>query len=335
MDKEGRAKTATKEQTNGGHEKGKRRRAKVPALVWPYVAVLLLIGLGAIISPGFESPDHLLLILSLASFLGLVAAGQSLVILSGGIDLSVSSVVTLAGVVSATMMNGSNSNTAVAVVVSLAMGLAIGIFNGAGVAYVGIHPLIVSLGTYSIVQGVALLYTNGAPKGSASPLLTSIATDRLFGVIPYVLIIWAVVAAVLIIFMHRSVWGRRLYAIGNSTRAAAYSGVRVRGVLMSLYVISSTLSALAGILLTGYTRTSYLTIGNPYQLNSIAAVVIGGSSILGGSGSYVGTIAGCIIMVLVQSLLPILSIPEAGRRIISGAIILALLLLYGRERRTR
>ncbi|HUZ18160.1 MAG TPA: ABC transporter permease [Spirochaetia bacterium] len=319
--------------TSAAHPR--RMRLKLPLLVWPYVAVVLLVGLGAIISPGFESPNHLLLILNLASFLGLVAAGQSLVILSGGIDLSVSSVVTLAGVVSATMMNGSDSNVFIAVVASLALGLAVGMVNGFGVAYMGIHPLVVSLGMASIVQGAALLYTDGAPKGSAAPVLTEIATNRLFGVVPYVLLIWAVVAAVVILFTYRSVWGRRLYALGNSPKAAYYSGVRVPWVLMSIYMATSVLAALAGVLLTGYTRTSYLTIGNPYQLNSIAAVVIGGSSILGGEGSYVGTIAGCIIMVLVQSLLPILSIPEAGRRIISGALILLLLLLYGRGKKLR
>jgi ribose transport system permease protein len=310
-------------------------RPRVPTLVWPYVAVVLLVGLGTAISPGFEGPDHLLLILNLASFLGLVAAGQSLVILSGGIDLSVSSVVTLAGVVSATLMNGDNSRMLLGVVVSLALGLAIGILNGLGVAFIGIHPLVVTLGMTSIVEGAALLYTSGAPKGSAAPLLTAIASGRLAGVVPYVLLIWAVVAVVLILFMHRSVWGRWLYALGNSPRAAWFSGIRVPWVLVSVYAITSLLAALAGVLLTGYTRTSYLTIGDPYQLNSIAAVVIGGASILGGEGSYIGTVAGSVIMELVQSLLPILSIPEAGRRVISGALILLLLLLYGRGRRIR
>ena len=100
-------------------------------------------------------------------------------------------------------------------------------------------------------------------------------------------------------------------------------------------IVSGALAAFTGVLLTGYTRTSYLTIGDPYQTNSIAAVIIGGASIMGGSGTYIGTIGGAVVMVLLQSLLPILSVPEAGRRIISGALILALLLLYGRERKRR
>ncbi len=309
------------------------KRIRIPTGVWPYFAAIILIGFGTAISRGFGTPDHLLLILNLASFLGLIAAGQGLAILIGGIDLSVSSVVTLAGVVSATLMAGSNSNIALGVVVSLALGIIAGLINGLGIAFLKIHPLVMTLGMTSIVQGAALLYTNGGPKGSSAPALSVLATGRLFGVVPYMLLIWVVVAAMMILILHRSVWGRWLYAIGNSPTASLYSGIKTSWVLLSVYLISGTLAALAGILLTGYTRTSYLNIGDPYQLTSIAAVVIGGSSILGGSGSYVGTIGGCIIMILIQSILPIFSIPEAGRRIISGALILGLLLIYGRERR--
>jgi ribose transport system permease protein len=310
-----------------------KRGRGVPVFVWPFAAVVLLVVLGAFISPGFASPDHLLLILNLAAFLGLVAIGQTLVILSGGIDLSVSSVVTITGVVSATIMRGSNEGIIAGVLIACALGLVVGLCNGVGVAFLKINPLVMTLGMTSVVQGVALLYTNGAPKGSAAPFLRRIASERLFGAVPIVLLIWIAVALVVIVFLHRSMWGRWLYALGNSPKAAFYSGVNVRWVLVSLYLVSGLCAGLAGILLTGYTRTSYLNIGDPYQTNSIAAVVIGGGSILGGSGSYVGTIAGCIIIVLIQSILPILAIPEAGRRIISGALILLLLLLYGRGRR--
>ena len=301
--------------------------------LWPYAAAVILIGLGAVVSNGFASFDHLLLILNLAAFLGLVSIGQTVVILSGGIDLSVSAVVTMTGVVSATIMAGANDQLALGILVSCAIGAAIGLVNGVGVAYLKINPMVMTLGSTTIVQGLALLYTNGAPKGSAAPLLSAIATERLGGVVPFVLIVWAAFAVVIVLLLHRTVWGRRVYALGNSPKAAFYSGVNVHWTLISLYVISGLCAAAAGILLTGYTRTSYLNIGDPYQINSIAAVVVGGASILGGSGSYVGTIAGCIIMVLIQSILPILSVPEAGRRIISGCLILFLLLLYGRERR--
>lgn len=312
-----------------------KKKLRVPASVLPYVAALLLVVAGSWVSPGFAAPNHLLLILNLAAFLGFAAAGQSVVIMSGGIDLSVSSVITLAGVVSATLMNGSDEGLAVAAAVSIAIGVLIGAINGAGIAFLGIHPMVMTLGMTSIAQGAALIYTNGAPKGSAAPLLRFIATGRVFGGLPIVVLLWAAAAAFLILAMHGSVWGRRLYALGNSPKAAFYSGIRVSWMQVSLYVISGFSAALTGVLLTGYTRTSYLTIGDPYQMNSIAAVVIGGSSILGGKGSYIGTVAGCVIIVLLQSILPILSVPEAGRRIIFGVLVLALLLLYGRGAKRR
>lgn len=310
-------------------------RQRIPSNVWPYVAVVFLIVLGTIISKGFVAPDHLLSILNLAAFLGLVAAGQGLVILSGGIDLSVNSVISLSGVVSATLMAGSNAHLLLATTVCVVLGLFIGFLNGVGVAFIKIHPLVMTLGMTNIVQGAALLYTNGVPKGNAAPVLSELSTGRLLGVVPYVVLIWAVIAVVVILSTRRSIWGRWIYAVGNSPKTALYSGIRVPWVLVSLYIVSSLLATLAGLLLIGYTRTSYFNIGDPFQLNSIAAVVLGGSSILGGSGSYVGTIAGCIIMILIQAILPILSIPEAGRQISSGAIILVLLLMYGQERRRR
>lgn len=307
----------------------------IPQIVWPYIAVLLLIILGAIISPGFVDIGHLFLILNLAVFLGLTAAGQNLVILTGGIDLSVGAVVALANVVSAALMNGSNDKILLAGAMSISFGILIGLVNGVGVAYLRIHPMVMTLGMTSIVQGMSLLYTNGSPKGNSAPNLCTIATGRMFGLIPNSLFIWAAVAVIIIIMLHKSVWGRWLFAVGNSEKAARYSGVNVKWMLISVYLLCSVLAALSGFLLTGYTRTSYISVGDSYAMDSVTAVVIGGTSILGGSGSYVGTIAGCIIVILIQSILPIISVPDAGRRIISGLLILFLLMLYGRERKLR
>ena len=305
---------------------------RVPVAVWPYVAVVALFAAGSLIIPGFARPDHVLIVLNLASFLGLAAAGQTLVILTGGIDLSVSAVITLASVLTASIMMGSNANFWPAIGAAMGVGLLVGLTNGIGVAWLDIPPLVMTLGTTSVTQGAALIYTNGAPKGNAAPLLVELATGRVWGVIPYSLLVWAVVAGLVLVGLHRGVWGRWVYAVGNSPRAARYSGVNVRLVLASTYVLSGLIASLAGVLLSGYTRTSYLNIGDPYQLASIAAVVVGGASILGGSGSYLGTIAGAIIITAIQSLLPALAIPEAGRQAIFGLIILVLLLAYGRQR---
>ncbi len=308
--------------------------AKVPIFCWPYVAVVLLIGMGSFVSAEFAGPSHILLVLGLASFVGLVAVGQTMVILLGGIDLSVSSTITMAGVVSATIMAGSDQQIGFAIAVSLGIGLIIGLINGLGIGLLNIPPLVMTLGVTSLVQGIALLYTNGAPKGNSAPFLSHLTTGSVAG-IPFMVIIWALVALTVILLLHRTTFGRWVYAVGHAPKAARMSGVNVKATTVAVYAIAGIMAALTGVLLTGYTKTSYLNIGDPYQMASIAAVVVGGTSILGGFGSYVGTIAGAIIITIIQSLLPILSIPEAGRQVISGLIILILLLIYGRAKAKR
>lgn len=308
--------------------------AKIPIFVWPYLAAVLLIGAGSLVSAEFGGANHILLLLGLASFTGLVAIGQTMVILLGGIDLSVSSTITMAGVVSATIMAGSDSQIIPAVSAALLIGAAIGWVNGLGIGLLNIPPLVMTLGVTSLVQGLSLIYTNGAPKGNSAPLLSHLSTASLAG-IPFMVIIWALISLGVIFLLHRTTFGRWSYAVGHSPKAAHMSGVNVRLTIVSVYVISGFTAALTGVLLTGYTKTSYLNIGDPYQMASIAAVVVGGTSILGGFGSYIGTIAGAIIITIIQSLLPILSIPEAGRQVISGLIILILLLIYGRAKTNR
>jgi ribose transport system permease protein len=295
---------------------------------------VLLIGAGSLISPEFGGLNHIMLLLGLSSFVGLVAVGQTMVILLGGIDLSVSSTITMAGVVSATIMAGSDMQILTALTISLLIGMAIGLVNGLGIGLLNIPPMVMTLGVTSLVQGLALLYTNGAPKGNSAPFLSHLTTGSIVG-IPFMVIVWAVVSLIIIFILHRTSFGRWMYAVGHSPKAAYMSGVNVKLTTVAVYVISGLMAALTGVLLTGYTKTSYLTIGDPYQMSSIAAVVVGGTSILGGFGSYIGTIAGSIIITIIQSLLPILSIPEAGRQVISGLIILILLLIYGRAKANR
>lgn len=271
--------------------------SRIPIFFWPYFAVLLLFGASSLVSAEFAGVNHVLLVLGLSSFTGLVAVGQTLVIISGGIDLSVSSTITMAGVISATIMTGSDTRIIPAVAVSLLVGGVIGLVNGMGIGMLNIPPLVMTLGVTSVVQGISLLYTNGAPKGNSAPLLSHVATDALAGV-PFMVIIWAVVSLIVTVVLHGTSFGRWTYAVGHSPKAAHMSGVSVKFTTVSVYVISGLMAALTGVLLTGYTKTSYLNIGDPYQMASIAAVVVGGTSILGGFGSYIGTIAGPSLLLL-------------------------------------
>lgn len=297
-----------------------------------YLILLVLLIIAEIVSPGFLSFHHLGNVLRQASFLGIVAIGQTFVILSGGIDLSVASIITLANVVSAQIMDGSNGNLLLALITVIAIGAVVGLANGSGVCFLKIPPLIMTLGVGSVVQGIALVYSKGAPKGYAAPLVRFISNEKIGGLISGAVILWLILGLITILILKYTTFGRNVYAIGTNVVAARYSGVNITRVTLSIYILSGIMSAITGTLLVGYTGTSFLDAGTAYTMNSIAAVVVGGTSIIGGRGGYGGTIAGAIIMTIIGSLLTIVHIPEAGRQIAQGLIILCLVLIYGREK---
>jgi ribose transport system permease protein len=309
--------------------------AEQRALLIGYAFILVLLVAAGIMSPGFVKPGNLSQQLALASYMGVVAAGQTLVILTGGIDLSVSWTLNFAAILLTRITGGSDENLALAITAALAAGAAVGLINGLGIAYLRIPPLVMTLGMNVLMQGVVLVYTNGSPQGAAPPFVKFMATGQLFEIIPVVVIVWAIVAALVILLLRRTVLGRQIYTVGNNHVAAYLSGVAPARVLVAVYVISGLLAAFTGILLTGYSFQSYLGMGENYILPPIAAVVIGGTSILGGAGGYTGTIAGAIIVVLLQSTLAIAQVPQAGRNILYGLIILVMLFVYGRGRKVR
>jgi ribose transport system permease protein len=315
---------------------GPVRRAASRWRGWlPYAMALLVYLAAVMISPGYLDPRQLSTLLILASMLGIVAIGQTLVILLGGIDLSVSATITLVNLVVAAIVAGADANVGRAVVVALAIGLAVGVTNGVGIHLFKIPDLIMTLASFTILTGVALLYSGGAPKGDSSPLLDRLATGRLAGVLPISFVVWAVLAAATIWFLRRTTAGRRVYAVGQNRVASRYSGVRVGRTVVGMYAVSGVCAAAVGVLVTGYTGSSYFGSGDAYQLASIAAVVVGGASIFGGRGGYGGTIAGTLIIVFLESLLRIIDVAESGRRIIYGVLILLLLVSYGRARSLR
>lgn len=283
------------------------------------------------ISPGFATLGQLSTVLNLAAFLGIVAIGQTLVILVFGIDLSVGAVITLVNLVVAANVDGSNLRILTAIPLALAIGAAVGAFNGLGIRYLGIPDLVMTLATMSIVTGIALLYSGGSPTGQSSPLLNTIATGNLVGILPWSFLVWALLALLTVFALTRTTFGRHVYAIGLNPEASRFSGVPVNRTVVLLYTFSGITASIVGILLTGYTGSSFFGIGEPYLLSSIAAVVVGGTSIFGGRGGYVGTIAGTIIIVILQSLLRVVDVAQAGREIAYGLVILLLLIAYGRS----
>jgi ribose transport system permease protein len=309
------------------------RRGGATLIVFIVMGCLLVIA--ELISPGFLGFSHMNSVLRQASFLGIVAIGQTLVIISGGIDLSIAPLITLANVMSAQIMDGKDANVVWAIAIVFCIGLCCGLFNGLGIYYLRISPLVMTLGMGSVVQGIAYIYSKGAPKGATAPFMKAVSTGRILGVLSSPLLIWLALAAVTIIILRYATLGRYIYAVGSNSVCARYSGVDIRATTVSIYVISSIMASLIGLLLIGYTGTSYLDTGNAYTMNSIAAVVIGGTSVAGGLGGYAGTIAGSVIMTIIIGLLAVVRIPISGREIAQGLIILLILLAYGREQKRR
>jgi len=296
-----------------------------------FILVILAVGTAYTLSTQgtatLLAPTYLLQQLQVGAFLGIVAAGMMLVILLGHIDLSVPWTIAAAAMM-ATAVGG-----AAALPVGLAVGLAVGIFNGFGVAFLRIPSMIFTLGVNAVMRGLMVAYTGGfAPQTSATDLMAFLAVGRIAGV-PVALMVWAVVSVGMILLLQRSAVGRYIYAIGNKEAAAYLSGVPTRRVIVIAFALCGMASGLAGTLLAGYSTKAYQGMGDAYLLPAIAAVVIGGTNILGGRGRYLGTLVGVILIVLLNSVLSIMQMPEAGRQVIYGSVIIGMLLVYGRGAR--
>ena len=293
-----------------------------------FILVILLVGTAYTLAtqgtaPLF-SPNYMLQQLQTGAFLGIVAAGMMMVILLGHIDLSVPWTLTTAAMM-ATTVGGD-----MAIPTAIGIGIVVGLANGAGVAYLRIPSMIFTLGVDSVLRGLMVAHTGGfAPPDQATPLMRFLAAEKVLG-IPVAIFVWALVSVVIALVLTRTGFGRSVYATGNREAAAYLSGIRTRRVIVGAFVISGVCSALAGVLLAGYSAKAYQGMGNAFLLPAIAAVVLGGTRILGGQGRYMGTLVGVVLIVLLNSVLSIMQMPEAGRQVIYGSVIVGMLLVYGR-----
>ena len=284
-------------------------------------------------APNFVNAAQAINIVRLAAFLGIIAAGQTLVIISGGegIDLSVGAVVTLGAILTFMISGGSSERLWLALLVVLAVGAAIGLVNGLGIVFVRIPPLVMTLGMAGVVQGTILAVTRGNIPGGVPRALANLVTGRFLGV-PGAIYLWALLGLLMWFVLQRTRYGRELFAVGVNRRTAALSGVNVSGVVVLTYTLSGLLAALGGLLLLGFTQRVFLTLGETYLFPSIAAVVVGGTVLAGGRGSYFGTMAGALVLTMTESLLRSMRIGEAYQMIVFGAILVVLLSVYGRQR---
>jgi ribose transport system permease protein len=262
-----------------------------------------------------------------AAVLGLIAAGQTLVMLTGGVDLSVATTATA----SAFMISSfARDGTAVAILVALGVGLGIGLVNGIGIGMFRVNALIMTLGISTVTLGVLTIYSQKRFLSQAPDLVVRLGSERFLTYIPYDLLVWAPISALIILGLRYSGIGRMIYAVGDNPAATRLAGVRNWQVLLAVYALCGLLSATAGILLVGFNNAADLGIAAPFLLPSVAAVVIGGTSIFGGVGGYAGTILGALILTLLDSLLTILNASQAVREMLYGLIVLTLAAIYAR-----
>jgi len=296
-----------------------------------FIVVILIVGTIYTLSTTGTAPllslNYLVQQLQTGSFLGICAAGMMMVILLGHIDLSVPWTLA-ASAMMATAVGGE-----MAIPTGIAVGVAVGLFNGFGVAVLRIPSMIFTLGVDSVMRGLMVAHTGGfAPQTDATPLMRFLAADKVMG-IPVAIFVWAAVSVVIATIQRRTAFGRSVYATGAQERAAYLSGIRTRRVIVGAFVCSGVCASVAGVLLAGYSTQAYQGMGNAFLLPAIAAVVLGGTHILGGRGRYAGTLVGVILIVLLNSVLSIMQMPEAVRQIIYGTVIIGMLLVYGRGER--
>jgi ribose transport system permease protein len=315
------------------------------------VVALVLFIVSGLITGGAFTPDQLLArgvnVLRLSALLGIIAAGQTLVILSGGegIDLSVGAVVTLSGLIFFRIVSGQDAMVPGGIAAALLAGAGIGLINGLGITLLRVPPLVMTLGMAGVVQGLLLVITRGEMLGAASPTVSRfISQPVLFGV-PGAVYIWIVFALLMWLLLDRTSYGRHIYAIGTNRTAASLSGVRVPWVVLGVYTLSGLLAACGGVMVISFTQTVFFTLGARYLFPSIAAVVVGGTTLAGGKGSYWGTMTGALVLTLLDGLLTTIRIPaligqlgivpETVRQIVLGVVLIVLISFYGRARSLR
>lgn len=306
------------------------KRNKVIVLLLAVIIFMFIVG--EILSSGFASYGHVKDVLRTASFVGLCAIGQTLVILTGGIDLTVGSLITMGQIYGCLFINGYSANTGWAFLLVVLIGAVFGLVNGAGISFLKISPLVMTLATSSLVNGVMLISINGAPRGVASPVLEKIGAGTTMG-LPSIVWVWLILTVVTLLFLKRTVVGRKIYHLGMNATAAKYTGIRTRGLRTLVYTLSGALSAFTGFLLAGNTSRAFLESGTEYTMWSITAVVIGGTAMTGGKGGYLGTAAGAIIIIMLEGILTVVKMPEAGRKMANGIIVLVMIMIYYRKKK--
>ncbi len=294
-------------------------------IIVAWVIAVALFAFGTLLHPEFAAPNHIRTLLLTASFIGFAGVGQTLCILTGGIDLSMPSVISGSAVLAA-YLSSSGGNLGVTLIIILIVAAVIGLINGVAIAYTKVPPIIITLGMNGALLGLLLVYTNGGVAAQTPPAILDFVGGTVLGTSP-TLWLWLIVSIGAVFVLGWTSFGRQLYAVGTNATAATLAGVNANRVIVTCYVVSSVFAAITGFLVLGFLGQAFVNMGDDYLFSSAIAVAIGGASILGGKGNYAGTVAGALILALVGAILPMLSLGTSALRIAYGAILLLTIVL--------
>lgn len=294
------------------------------------VALIILCVVMTILKPRFLNPLNIRNILRLSSINGLLAVGMTFVCLTGGIDLSVGAVMGCAGMYSAYFAQASMELPWFAgVAVGIGMGLLIGAFNGICIAYLKVPAFVGTLGAMTIAKGLTFILTNAKPIPNLSDSFKYIGGGMIAGVIPIPIIIFAVILVICFLLLYKTRYGRYVIAVGGNIKAARVSGINVKRIIASVYLLSGALAALAGIIMTARVTSGVTSTGDGYETDAIAMVVIGGTSLAGGKGRLWGTIVGILMMICLSNGLDMLGVTAYYQMIVKGFVVIAAVMLDG------
>ena len=291
-----------------------------------YIALGILLLVAAVLTPNLYKVDTIAIVMRQASQLGIVAIGQTMILLVAGLDLSVGGVIVMTSVVVAEVSNGRNEMVFPSVLLALGFGSLIGLGNGLLVTKRRVPPIVATLGMLVLVQGAQQAYTKGVPGGFVPDVLDVV--NRSWGVLSIPLALWIGLNVIFIFVLRKTSYGRKVYAVGSNTEAARLSGISVVPIRISVYVIGSCLSVISGVVLTGYVGYVDRFIATGLDLDSIAAAVVGGTAFVGGRGGLLGTIAGVLMIQILSTMAVLMGLDIEVQFIIKGLVILGAVTLY-------
>ncbi len=304
---------------------------KSGSIIMTFLVAFLLLAFVSVMKPGYANMANLKVLSISIAVLGLTALGQTFPILTGGMDLSIPWMFCIGGYLCAGLTGGENSKMIYAVPIVLIAGLVMGSFNGFGIAYVGIAPVIMTMASNIIFQGLLVGITEGTPGGTIPSFIKTMANGG-SGFVGWLFLFWVAVSVAAWLLLAKAPYGRKIYAVGNSETCSLYSGINVKLMKLSAYALCGMMAALAGMLYSGRVSQLYLGMGDTYQMASVSAVAIGGVSLVGGSGSYIGTMAGCFVIIILDGLLAAMNFSQGVQKVIYGIVLFLAVMISSRKK---